>query len=254
MQKNTPAPGGSSTHNKTPKLRLVPPAPHSKTKTKQRAPMLQDWLDPLPRVDANRMLVRHRGTTFYVYVCGDSMTGAGINAGDVLVVDGMFEAQDGDVIAANYDGECVIKRLSNRGDQIVLTPDNPDYKEIAVTNKSRFKIMGKVMWVLRPVAVEARGKRARTPQPPQAKGARPMGKGKYEPSPFMSLKEAAHFFCTSRTSITRSRGEFAKLAHVMVNGRHHITRESAERLAAAMLKRAKSVAGGVDELAQRRRA
>jgi hypothetical protein len=72
-------------------------------------------------------------------------------------------------------------------------------------------------------------------------------------SPFMSLNEAAQYFRTSRTSITCSRGEFANLAHVNINGRHYITRDSAEKLAAAILKRAQSVASVVDELAERRR-
>ena len=73
-------------------------------------------------------------------------------------------------------------------------------------------------------------------------------------SPFMSLKEAAQFFCTSESSIRQSLELYARLSHVRINGRVYIVRATAEKLAADILKRAKSVAGGVDELAQRRRA
>jgi len=79
-----------------------------------------------------------------------------------------------------------------------------------------------------------------------------MSKDKYASSAFMSLKEAAHFFCASRTSITKARGVYAKLVHVQINGRYLVTRESAEKLAADVLKRAKSVDRVVVEMTRRR--
>ncbi len=149
---DTIRPVESSTRNGAASLRLLPSPPHLKL----TSPSLQKFLDPLPRVDANRILVRHPGPTFYVSACGDSMTGAGINEGDLLVIDGTFPVQDGDVIAAHVDGECVIKRLKTSDHITILAPDNPDFEEITVTDETHFEVMGKVMWILRPVAAESR--------------------------------------------------------------------------------------------------
>ena len=56
-------------------------------------------------------LVEHPETTFVVRVAGDSMTGADIFDGDLLVVDRSLEPRDGDVVVAVLDGELTVKRL-----------------------------------------------------------------------------------------------------------------------------------------------
>ncbi len=142
----------SSTRNGAATLRLLPPPPHLKLTN----PKLEKLLAPLPRVDTNRLLVRHPGTTFYVSAYGDSMTGAGINDGDLLVIDGSFQVGDGDIIAALVDGECLIKRLRLRGMSVTLAPDNPEFEDVQINKHTRFELMGKVMWILRPVAAETR--------------------------------------------------------------------------------------------------
>lgn len=49
------------------------------------------------QLDPNRHLIANPATTFFVRVTGDSMTGAGIHSGDLLVVDRFLEARDGRV-------------------------------------------------------------------------------------------------------------------------------------------------------------
>ncbi len=71
-------------------------------------------------------------------------------------------------------------------------------------------------------------------------------------SPFMPIKEAAQFFCTSESSIRQSLELYARLSHVRINGRVYIVRESAEKLAADVLKCGKLVDGVVVEMARRR--
>mgnify|MGYP003236253482 CR=1 FL=1 len=61
-------------------------------------------------IDLNHELVHHPATTFYARAVGDSMTGCGIDDGDLLVIDKSIEAQDGDIVVAFIDGEFTLKR------------------------------------------------------------------------------------------------------------------------------------------------
>ncbi|MBO7571172.1 MAG: translesion error-prone DNA polymerase V autoproteolytic subunit [Bacteroidales bacterium] len=62
-------------------------------------------------IDLNRVLVRHRETTFFARVDGDSMKDAGIGDGDIVVIDKSLDAKDGDFVAAFIDGEFVLRRI-----------------------------------------------------------------------------------------------------------------------------------------------
>jgi DNA polymerase V len=84
-------------------------------------------------LDLNRLLVRHREATFFVRVAGDSMIGAGIHSGDILVVDRSLEAMSGKIVIAIVDGELTVKRLYIHEGSILLKPENPDYPDIPVT-------------------------------------------------------------------------------------------------------------------------
>ena len=66
------------------------------------------------KLDLNRHLIKHPAATFFVRVSGDSMTGAGIHSGDLLVVDRSLEAIDGNVIVAALDGDLTVKRFRKR--------------------------------------------------------------------------------------------------------------------------------------------
>ena len=64
-----------------------------------------------PPLDLNELLVRRPAATYFVRVEGDSMVGAGIRDGDLLVVDRSLRPADGDVIIASVDGEFTVKTL-----------------------------------------------------------------------------------------------------------------------------------------------
>ena len=68
-----------------------------------------------PPLDLNELLVRRPAATYFVRVEGDSMVGAGIHDGDLLVVDRSLRPADGDVIIASVDGDFTVKtfRLGN---------------------------------------------------------------------------------------------------------------------------------------------
>ena len=62
-----------------------------------------------PPLDLNELLVKRPAATFFVRVSGDSMIGAGIHDGDILVVDRSLRPVSGDVIIASVDGEFTVK-------------------------------------------------------------------------------------------------------------------------------------------------
>ncbi len=100
------------------------------------------------RIDLNRHLVQHPNATFFVRAEGDSMIGAGIYDGDLLVVDRSVNAGEGSIIIAVVHGELTVKRLRKRGRNILLCAENPDYPDINVIDVDRFVIWGVVMHVI----------------------------------------------------------------------------------------------------------
>ncbi|WP_144418906.1 LexA family protein [Bifidobacterium actinocoloniiforme] len=71
----------------------------------------------------------HPDSTFVVRVAGDSMTGAGIFDGDLLVVDRGLDPCDGDVVIAILDDELTVKRLRSEGGRTWLQAENPAYPD-----------------------------------------------------------------------------------------------------------------------------
>ena len=99
-------------------------------------------------LDLNEHLVRRPAATFFVRVQGESMTGAGINPGDILVVDRAEEARDGKIVIAALDGELTVKRLSRRDGRVMLMPENPAFEPIPVNEEMSFVIWGVVRSVI----------------------------------------------------------------------------------------------------------
>lgn len=96
------------------------------------------------RLDLNEHLVRHKEATFFVRVNGDSMTGAGIFDGDLLVVDRAVSPEAGRIVVAAINGELVVKRLKRDDGRVWLVSENPDYGAIEMTEGMEFVIWGVV--------------------------------------------------------------------------------------------------------------
>lgn len=99
-------------------------------------------------LDLNEYLVTHREATFFMRVQGHSMTGAGINDGDLLVVDRSIEAGHGDIVVAVVDGELTIKRLSSRGGRVRLLAENPAFAPIELKDGQELAVWGVVTSVI----------------------------------------------------------------------------------------------------------
>jgi len=100
------------------------------------------------QLDLNKYLIRHPAATFFVRVTGDSMIGAGIHSGDMLIVDRALEPGDKKVVIAVVNGELTVKRLCKQKDRLVLMPENDRYEPIFIENEMDLEIWGVVTSVI----------------------------------------------------------------------------------------------------------
>ena len=103
-------------------------------------------------IDFNRDLIKHPAATFYGRVDGDSMMDAGINDGDIAVIDRAVEPENGDVIVAYVNEEFTIKYLDlSHKDEgyIQLLPANSRYKPIRINADDEFEVWGVVVWTIK---------------------------------------------------------------------------------------------------------
>lgn len=130
----------------------------------------QDYMNSF--IDLNKELVHHPAATFYARVVGDSMVDAGVEEGDVLVVDKSIEPQEGDMAVCFVDGEFALKFISFKNPdgtpskpagrpgksysilphkKMWLLPANNKYKPIEVTESNDFTVWGIVTYVIKKV-------------------------------------------------------------------------------------------------------
>ena len=100
------------------------------------------------KLDLNRHLIKNPAATFFVRVSGDSMEGAGIHHGDLLVVDRSLEPRDKNVVIAVINGELTVKRIRIRKNKITLVAENSNYSAHQVTEDSEFEVWGVVTNVI----------------------------------------------------------------------------------------------------------
>ena len=76
---------------------------------------------------------------FLLKISGDSMTGAHIYDGDMVVVKPLKQAMVNDIVVANFEGETTVKRLKKTGNVFILQPENKSYPAL----KGQFDIIEK---------------------------------------------------------------------------------------------------------------
>lgn len=102
-------------------------------------------------IDLNKHLVKHPSATFYGRVKGDSLKNAGIDHGDLLVIDRSLEPVNGKIAVCCIDGEFTAKRIQIEKDGIWLIPENENYQPILVTEENNLLIWGIVTHVIKNV-------------------------------------------------------------------------------------------------------
>jgi DNA polymerase V len=83
-------------------------------------------------LDLNTYLIRNKPATFMLKVSGDSMMGAGILDGDLIVVDRSLDPEHGRIAVVRIGGEFTVKRLHYKDNHLFLMPENPQYSPIQV--------------------------------------------------------------------------------------------------------------------------
>ena len=91
-----------------------------------------------------------QGEFFILHARGDSMTGAGINDGDMVLIKKTEEAYPGQIVVAYVEGEGnTLKRFKRYGRTVFLHPENPKYTDIPMKN---CKIQGVAVWIFKQVS------------------------------------------------------------------------------------------------------
>jgi len=109
----------------------------------------EDYMDL--DLNLNEYLVKHPSATFCVRAVGDSMQNAGIQSGDVMVVDRSLEAKNKSIVLAVIDGEFTVKRLQIKSKTIYLLPENDTFSPIEITEEMNFQIWGVVTHIIHKV-------------------------------------------------------------------------------------------------------
>lgn len=93
------------------------------------------------------LLIQNPQATFLLKVSGNSMSGAGILPGDMVIVDRAQIPKSGDIVIAEVDGAWTMKYLKKRGESVTLIPANPHYKPIRP--RKELRVAGVVTAVVR---------------------------------------------------------------------------------------------------------
>ena len=100
-------------------------------------------------IDLNEVLIKNKAATFLARASGHSMCDAGIDDGDLLVVDKSLNPRNGCVAVCCLDGEFTLKRIEIKAKEVWLMPANDSYKPIRVTAENDFVVWGILTYVIK---------------------------------------------------------------------------------------------------------
>tara|TARA_B100001057_G_scaffold475480_1_gene542286 strand:+ start:79 stop:513 length:435 start_codon:yes stop_codon:yes gene_type:complete len=103
------------------------------------------------RISLDRELVKNKEATFYARVSGDSMIGAGLEDGDLLIIDRSLNPENRKIAVCLVDGEFTVKRIKKIKKTFYLIPENKKYSPIEITEENELTIWGIVVYVIKKV-------------------------------------------------------------------------------------------------------
>ena len=103
------------------------------------------------KISIDQEVVKNESATFFARVDGQSMQGAGLDDGDLIVIDRSKEPENGKIAVCFIDGEFTVKRLKVEKDCVYLMPENSKYKALKVTSENQLIIWGIVTYVVKKV-------------------------------------------------------------------------------------------------------
>lgn len=99
-------------------------------------------------IDLNEQLIMNKPATYFFRMNGDAMEGAGIYAGDVLIVDRSIKATSGKIIVAAVNGELLVRRFTQTMNKGRLEPENKRYTTIELGEFTEYQAWGVVTCVI----------------------------------------------------------------------------------------------------------
>lgn len=103
------------------------------------------------RISLDKALVKNPDTTFYAKANGQSMKGAGIDDGDIMVIDRSIEPRNNKIAVCLIDGEFTVKRIKKTKEELLLMPENSDFQPIKINEDNQLVIWGIVTYVIKKV-------------------------------------------------------------------------------------------------------
>ena len=103
------------------------------------------------RISLDKELVKNKDATFYARVDGDSMIGAGLEDGDLLVIDRSLNPENGKIAICLVDREFTVKRIKKEKNRLYLMPENKKYEPIELKEENELIIWGVVEYVIKKV-------------------------------------------------------------------------------------------------------
>lgn len=101
------------------------------------------------RISLDKELVKNEEASFYARVSGDSMQGAGLENGDLLIIDRSIEPSNNKIAVCFIDGEFTVKRIKIESKKIQLIPENKKYSPIKINEENQLIIWGIVTYVIK---------------------------------------------------------------------------------------------------------
>ena len=103
------------------------------------------------RISLDKELVKNPEATFYARVSGESMIEAGIDDGDLLVIDRSLNPENGKIGICMIDGDFTVKRIKKTKGKLYLLPENKKYEAIELKEENELIIWGIVTYVIKSV-------------------------------------------------------------------------------------------------------
>jgi DNA polymerase V len=106
----------------------------------------EDYMDL--DLDLQDHLIQNPSSTFCVRAVGESMKDAGIQGGDIMLVDKSLNPKNRSIVLAVIDGEFTIKRVNVIDKELYLMPENENFPPIKITQEIDFQVWGVITYII----------------------------------------------------------------------------------------------------------
>ena len=96
-------------------------------------------------IDLNREYIKNKSSTYFGRVSGDSMIDAGLENGDLLIIDKSLKPKHGNIAVCFLDGDFTVKRIRIEEGKIWLMAENKNYDPIEITPDNELMVWGIVV-------------------------------------------------------------------------------------------------------------